>query len=427
MPIGYLVSLYPAPSHTFIRREVHAVRAQGVDIQTFSVRTPSDGERAAPEDARAFEGTFYLLPMPPARLVRSHVESALRDPLGYVRTLRLATKHRVPGVRAFAWSLAHFAESIVLARELERRGITHLHNHFANSGGTVGYLATRYLGIPWSLTLHGISETDYPAGNLLPEKLRAADFVACVSHFGRAQAMRHLEPEHWEKLRIVRCALDLSALPPRQRRSAGPTRVICVGRLSAEKGHVGLLQAFAQARARGARDTELVLVGDGPEKARIERAITELGLGSAVQLRGRLSETDTLREVAQADLLVLASFMEGLPVVLMEAMALSLPVIAPRVAGVPELVEENVHGLLFAPAAWDELAARLEQLLNDAALRERFGAAGRAKVEGEFEITRAVATLVEQYRQGGEPEAPKGELPVRESSSQGTPRTARSA
>ena len=401
MRIGYLVSLYPAPSHTFIRREITALRAQGISVETFSVRTPSEAERASAEDRSAFEESFYLLPMPPARFVRAHLETLLKNPAGYAKTFGAALKHRVPGVKALGFAVAHFAEAMVLASELERRGITHLHNHFANSGANVGFLASRYLGLPWSLTLHGISETDYPAGNLLGAKLEAADFAACVSHFGRAQALRTVDPRHWSKLFIVRCALDLRALPARERRAPGqPVRAICVGRLSPEKGHVGLLQAFAKARARGAADAELVLVGDGSERARIEQTIAELGLTTCVHLRGRLSEAETLREVAQSDVLVLASFMEGLPVVLMEAMALGLPVIAPRVAGVPELVEENVHGLLFSPAAWDELADRLSRMLTDAALREQLSRDGRAKIEREFEIAHAVAPLVERYRNG---------------------------
>jgi colanic acid/amylovoran biosynthesis glycosyltransferase len=397
MRIEYLVSLYPAPSHTFIRREVTALRARGLDIDTFSVRTPSEAERSGQEDRVAFENTFYLLPTAAARVLASHGKSLRRRPLAYLKTLRLAMTHRVPGVKALALACAHFAESMVLADELEQRGVTHLHNHFANSGANVGLFAANYLGLPWSVTLHGISETDYPAGVLLPEKLMAAAFVACVSHFGRAQAMRTIAPEHWAKLMIVRCALDLSRLPARVARPPdAPVRAICVGRLSPEKGHVGLLQAFAEARARGL-DAELVLVGDGPERERIEAAIREFGLSAHVRMLGRLAEADTLREIAQSDVLVLASFMEGLPVVLMEAMALGLPVIGPRVAGVPELVEESVHGFLFAPAAWDELAERLYTLLSDRALRERMGKAGRKKVEAEFEITRAVEPLVARF------------------------------
>jgi glycosyltransferase involved in cell wall biosynthesis len=151
---------------------------------------------------------------------------------------------------------------------------------------------------------------------------------------------------------------------------------------------------------RGASDSELVLVGDGPERERIEATIRELGLSGSVHLSGRLPESETLQEVAKSDVLVLASFMEGLPVVLMEAMALGLPVIGPRVAGVPELVHEQVHGLLFAPAAWDELADCIHRLLSDAAMRERLGGAGRAQVEREFEINHAVEPLLARYRQG---------------------------
>lgn len=414
MRIGYLTSLYPAPSHTFIRREVFAVRQHGVDVQTFSVRTPSAAERAAQADSDAYAETFYLLPMDPRRAARAHLQQAARDPVGYARSFGLALKHRVPGLKALGKSFAYFIEAMVLVDELQRRGVTHLHNHFANPAAIVGFLATRHLGLSWSLTLHGVSETDYPAGNLLGAKLEAADFVACVSHFGRAQALRLVAPEHWHKLFIARCALDLRALPERAARPkpGGSLRVICVARLSPEKGHVGLLQAFAQARSRGARDSELVLVGDGPERARVEQAISALGLSESVRLLGQKAEQDTLREVAGSDLLVLASFMEGLPVVLMEALALGLPVIAPRVAGVPELVEDNVQGLLFAPAAWDELAERLYRLLSDGALRERMAGAGRAKIEQEFEISRAVLPLVERFRNGDAPRVSRPATPA---------------
>src|SRR6195952_1763973 len=208
MRIGYLTSLYPASSHTFIRREVNAVREHGVDVTTFSVRMPSEEERASSADREAHAHTFYLLPMSPARAARAHVGQVLSSPLAYARTFGLALKHRVPGVKALGLALAHFIEAIVLVEELKKQGVTHVHNHFANPAATVGYLATRHLGLPWSLTLHGISETDYPAGNLLGAKLEAADFAACVSHFGRAQALRMIAPEHWDKLFIVRCALD---------------------------------------------------------------------------------------------------------------------------------------------------------------------------------------------------------------------------
>ncbi|HEX7479666.1 MAG TPA: glycosyltransferase family 4 protein [Polyangiales bacterium] len=401
MRIAYLVSQYPAPSHTFIRREVAALRARGAPIETYSVRRPSEPERSAALDRSAYEQTYYLLPPRVAAALFAHAAALLGHPLAYLGTLRLSLRHRVPGLSALIWSVFHFAEAIVLASELRRRGVTHLHNHFANAGATVGLLAAHFLQLPWSLTLHGTAETDYPAGLLLGAKLEAAQFAVCVSHFGRAQAMRVTAPEHWHKLFICRCALDLSQLPERVARTdQARARIVCVGRLSPEKGHLGLLEAFASARAQGV-DAQLVLIGDGPERARIETRLSELGLREHVQLRGQLDEQTTLAEVASSDVLVLASFLEGLPVVLMEAMALGLAVIGPRVAGVPELVHDGESGLLFAAGDWNELAEQLKRVLADPELRARLGRAGRAKVEAEFEIGRAIEPLLAHFNVQG--------------------------
>src|SRR2546430_5439197 len=186
--VGYLVSQYPAPSHTFIRREVEALRRRGLPVDTFSVRRPAPGVRFGRADQEELARTYYVLPARIWPLVLAHLW-ALQRPGPYFATLREAFRHRVPGVRALLWAIFYFVESIGLARELDRRGIEHLHNHFANAAAIVGMLACRYLGIGWSVTLHGISEFDYPAGLLLGRKLARARFAACVSSFGMAQAM----------------------------------------------------------------------------------------------------------------------------------------------------------------------------------------------------------------------------------------------
>lgn len=396
--LAYLVSQYPATSHTFIRREIQALRDAGVSVDTFSIRPPGEAERQAPVDRREFERTHYVLPPKVGRLLRAHVGALRKRPGAYLRTLREATRHRVPGAKAAVWSLFHFAEAIALADELDARGVDHLHNHFANSGANVGFLATRFLGIDWSLTLHGISEFDYPAGPLLPEKIVHAAFVACVTHFGRAQAMRMVDPEHWSKLFVARCGLDLGDLergatsapvPPKRR----ALRLVSVGRLSPEKGLAGLLGAFAAVEA----DVELRIIGDGPERDALEAEVMALGLGERVTFVGRLPSAGVIAELLYADAFAMASFMEGLPVVLMEALAMGVPVIAPRVAGIPELVEDDVSGLLFAPGHWRELTARLERLLGDGALRQRLAAEGKRRVEAEFDIHRAVRPLLERF------------------------------
>ena len=248
MRILYLTSQYPAPSHTFIRREVRSLRRQGLNIQTASIRRPGTHELLGHGDTEEANLTFYVLPPKPVAIVKALVWALKDHPGATWRTLKLAFTHRVPGLRAMLWAVFYFVEAIYLAQHARGAEIAHVHNHFANPAATVGLLVTRFLGLSWSLTLHGISEFDYPAGVLLPEKLKAADFVACVSHFGKAQAMRMCPPHHWHKFQIVRCGIDpqvLKAPAPQndsdQKSDQKPDspRIVSVGRLSPEKGFLG--------------------------------------------------------------------------------------------------------------------------------------------------------------------------------------------
>jgi glycosyltransferase involved in cell wall biosynthesis len=390
--LAYLVSQYPATSHTFISREIAAMRALGVQLDTFSIRPPAAAELRDEVLKQQAERTFTVLQQPLAAFVAGQFTVLATHPGGYFKTLKLALGHRPPGLRGFAMTFVYFAEALVLARELRQRGITRLHNHFANSGAIVGYLASRLLELPWSFTMHGISETDYPAGLLLGRKIEAAEFVACVSWFGRAQAMRLVAPDQWDKLKVVRCGLDLSKLPPRAEDRSG-VRLICVGRLSAEKGQAGLLEAFAAALG-DCPGLSMLFVGDGPERTRLEARAAELGLGDRVEFAGRCGEDETLRRIAGADVLVLSSFMEGLPIVLMEAMAVGTAVIASRVAGIPELVRDGESGLLFTPSNWPELATCIRRLAGDAGLRQALASNARAVVEQEFAIERSARQLL---------------------------------
>lgn len=398
--LAYLTSRYPCTSHTFIAREVSSLRDLGVVVETFSIRSPFAAELSDEALRAEADRTFTVLVQKPSTFLAAHLSTITRRPVAYLRTLALAIRHRPPGLRGFGLSLAHFAEAVLLAAELRRRRSSRLHNHFANSAATVGYLATRLLQLPWSFTVHGISETDYPAGLLLGRKIEAASFVACVSYFGRAQAMRLVAPEHWRKLRVVRCGLPLDALPRRSRKRSRK-RIVSVGRLSAEKGQAGLLWAFAQL-AHDHADTELLIVGDGPLAGELRSYAEKLCLGERIRFTGRLSETDTLIEIANADLLVLASLMEGLPIVLMEAMALGTAVIASHVAGIPELIEDGTSGLLFTPSDWTELQTCMRRLLNDDDLRERLAEAGRDVVAANFDVRESAEQLRELFASWGE-------------------------
>jgi len=398
MIVGYLTSEYPSVSHTFIRREGAALRRRGVELKTFSIRRPKGDDWMGSEDLAEKRATFYVLPAPVLALAKAHVQALFRHPGRYLTTLVRAVRHRPPGLRAGVYSLIYFAEAILLAAELHRQGITHLHNHFANPAAIVGLLASRYLGLTWSLTLHGISEFDYPAGLLLKDKIEAARFVACVSHFVRAQAQRLVDPRHWPKLLINRCGLDPRVLPAGKPRAPDHRlRVLAVGRLSPEKAFPGLIEAFAKVRKSG-MDSQLDIIGDGPEREHLLAAIQAHQLEADCRLLGRQSEAAVLEHMRATDVLAMSSLMEGLPVVLMEALAMEVPVVAPCVAGIPELVQNSRTGLLYNPGNWPELGDCLLRLLGDAELRRRLGSQGRQRFLEEFDIERAIEPILGALR-----------------------------
>ncbi len=396
MNIAYLISEYPAVSHTFIRREVQELRRRGFEVQCFSIRRPKHSGSFSEVDCKEVESTWYLLPASPIQLGRVHLRALFQDPKRYARTFVEALRHRVPGGRALLWSLFHFVEAILLAEELERRGVTRLHNHFSNAAANVGYLASRYLDLPWSMTLHGSADFDGEGRQLLAAKVDAADFVACISYYGRSQTLRWVAPENWGKILVYRCGIDLSKYQKNVNHENADCQLLTVGRLSAEKGHLGLVEALARVRASGVA-FKLTIIGEGPERSRIEAAVQRLGLKDLVSLPGAANESEVAEAISRADVFVLSSFMEGLPVVLIEALASGVPVIAPNVAGIPELVQDSVQGLLFQPSDWEGLSAALLKLISDKELRESLSRAGLQSIQGRFEIQDAVAPLAERF------------------------------
>jgi len=394
--LAYLTSQYPASSHTFIMREILALRRRGLDVHSFSVRPPSIAELGDSHLATEAAMTWTILAQPHGKIAADHIKAFLGRPVAYLRLLLLASRHRAPGLKSLFLALAHFGEAVVLARELKRRGIRRLHNHFANSAATVGFLACEFQAIPWSFTMHGISETDYPSCTTLAKKIASADRIICASKFMRAQAMRVCDPMHWGKMRVIHCGipvLEIAQLPDRQKRGKN---LICVARLSPEKGLPGLLEVFAAVLGLHPK-CRLRLVGDGPDLQSLKDQAKRLGIEDNVEFLGRRSERDTLALIRKSDILVLASFMEGLPVVLMEAMAAGTPVVASQVAGIPELVSDGISGLLFAASDWEALRVCLLRLLDDTELGDRLAENASQKVTQEFDIEKSADELARLY------------------------------
>lgn len=393
MTLAYLTSEYPAVSHTFILREIAALRAEGREVVTFSLRRTGPEHRKGAAEAEEARRTIYLLEqaLNPLKALAAQGR-ALRRPGRWLSMMRLAFRTAAPGLRAAIRQVAYVLEAGILARELETRGITHLHNHFANASCTVAMLASELTGIPYSFTLHGPSTFFEPHRLALGEKIARARFVACISHFARSQGMIFAGPAHWERMHIVHCGVTPADYAPAPDRGEAGPEIVFVGRLAAVKGVFVLLEAVAHL-SETHPEARVTLIGDGPERARIEARVAELGLSDRVTFTGYLTQPEVAERLAGASIFALPSFAEGVPVVLMEAMAAELPVVATRIAGIGELVTEGEAGLLVAPGDPDSFAAALETLLADPEQRAAFGRTGRAAVVAGYDIAAEAAWL----------------------------------
>ena len=391
-PVAYLTGEYPRATDTFIQREVAALRAHGVSVETCSIRRTGPEHLVGPEQRDEAARTFHVLEAArnPLRLIRAHLAGFLRAPRRYLAAAGLAIRTAPPGVRGGLWQAFYFAEAGLLAAHLRAIGARHLHNHIAEAAGSVAMLAAQMAGIPFSFTLHGPGIFMAPGYWRLDEKISRAAFVACISNYARAQAMLLSPPAAWDKLKIVHCGVD----PARYRPPAHPPgkHLLFVGRLASVKGLPVLFEALAGLRARHP-ELRLTLVGDGPERAALEALSNNLGLSDVNHFLGYKSQGEVAELLCQADVFVLPSFAEGVPVVLMEAMAARLPVVATAVGGVGELVQDGESGLIVPPGDVDALAHALEALLNDPARRAEMGQAGAAKVARDFDSHTQAARL----------------------------------
>jgi glycosyltransferase involved in cell wall biosynthesis len=409
-PVAYLTGEYPRATDTFIQREVAALRAQGIVVLTCSIRPTDPAHHVGPEQKAEHAATFHVLTAArsPARLLKAHGAQLLRAPGRWLNALTLALRAGAPGLRGLLYQLFYFAEAGVLADHLCRSGATWLHNHFGNSSCSVAMLASAMSGVPYSYTLHGPMELFEPMRWRIDLKIARARFVACISHFARSQGMLFSDPANWGKLRVVHCGVD-PALYDRPRPAAGK-RLLFVGRIDKIKGLGVLLEAFDALRARHP-DATLTLVGDGPDRAALTAEAAARGLAEAVRFTGYLSQDGVAEALSQADLFVLPSFAEGVPVVLMEALAGRTAVVATQVAGVAELVEDGVSGRLVPPGDPAALETALEALLADPATRAAMGEAGRARVIAEFDATREAGWLGRLMRGYAAGAAPSGLRP----------------
>lgn len=397
MRIAYLINQYPKVSHSFIRREIEALERSGLQVTRFALRG-WDAELVDPGDLAEQGRTQYLLKDGAAGLLTAMARQLLRHPLHFVRTLALAWRLSGRSDRPMPVWLAYFAEACKLALALRDADIAHLHAHFGTNSATVAMLASSLGACSYSFTVHGPEEFDKPEFIHLGEKIRRARFVVAISSYGRSQLYRWVPQQEWQKVQVVRCGLEKAFHDVPDAAVPDVPQFVCVGRLCEQKGQLLLIEALALLRAKG-RECRLVLAGDGEMRATIEALVAAHDLQRHVQITGWIS-SDRVRELMLGSrAMVLPSFAEGLPVVLMEALALRRPVITTSVAGIPELVRDGVNGWLVVPGSVHALATAMEAALDTPPAQLRaMGLRGREAALKAHDIDTEAGTLAALFR-----------------------------
>ena len=401
LKIAYLINQYPKVSHSFIRREILALEACGLTILRFAVRSCAD-ELVDEADQQELKKTRFLLEGGAIALLQGLLTVMLRRPSRFLQATGLTLKIGWRSEQGVLKHLAYLAEACVLLNWLSEADATHVHAHFGTNPATVAMLCRVLGGPPFSFTVHGPEEFDKVAAIALPQKIEQAAFVIAISSFGRSQLYRWTRLEQWSKIRVVHCGVDANFLAIAPTPIPNQPRFVCVGRLSEQKGQLLLLEAAKRLADEGL-SFELVLVGDGELRSPIEALIARHQLQDQIKITGWASTTDVREHLLNAKVMVLPSFAEGLPVVLMEALALGRPVISTYIAGIPELVENNTCGWLITPGSIEALVIAMRSaLLTPQDQLEHMGQAGLERVALNHNIDLEAGKLAVLFRMSNE-------------------------
>jgi len=395
--LAYFINQYPKVSHSFIRREILALERQGATVVRMALRGWDDPVVDVEDQAEQGK-THYVLRGGVRGLLGAVLGQLLRNPVRLSRAWLLAGRMARMSERPLPYHWIYLAEACKVLAFLRGTGVEHVHAHFGTNSAEVVMLAHALGGPGFSFTVHGPEEFDKPQGLHLREKIERARFVVAISSFGRSQLYRWVGHAHWPKVNVVHCGLEESFHAQAVTPVPDMPRLVCVGRLCEQKGQLLLLQALREVRAQGVA-CELVLAGDGEMRPEIERYIEDNGLQQAVRITGWISSAQVREELQSARAMVLPSFAEGLPVVIMEALALGRPVLSTVIAGIPELVRHGEHGWLVPAGDKDALVAAMCEVLAMPALQlSAMGLAGRERVLARHHADTEAAKLVSLFQ-----------------------------
>ncbi len=405
MRIAYLINRYPAASHSFIRREIAAVESAGIDVSRFSVRAPDPSQLPDQRDQAELRKTLVLLKAGAAHLLLGSLVAMLSRPVKTWKGLCIAFARCDWRPGEMIRRAAYFAEAAYLAKELELRKVQHIHAHFGTNPAAVARIAGALSGLPYSFTVHGPDEFDAPQKLDLAGKVRDAKFCVAISSFGQSQLMRWSAFNDWRKIKVVRCGVDEGFVDIAKPTAVPESPTLCaVARLSGQKGIPLLLTAAAELKRRG-RLFQLSLVGDGEMRHEVEELVALHHLRDEVVLVGWADSAGVIDHIQASRAMVLPSFAEGLPVVIMEALALGRPVVASSIAGIPELVDASC-GWLVPAGSLPDLVEAMEQALDASPEHlARMGRIGRERVRKLHDSRLNGRHLADLFRMENVPDA----------------------
>lgn len=392
MNIAYILNSYPQPSHSFIRREIRALEAQGHTVTRLAMRA-GDAPLVDAQDLEEAVATQYVLRAGPLALLRATFHNAIASPNGFFGALKLAMRC---GRRSEAGVIKHMiylAEAAYAAQVCTAAEVTHTHAHFGTNATAVAMLCHALGGPQYSFTVHGPEEYDAPRALSLGEKIAHSKFTVAITSYGRSQLSRWADPEHWDKIKVVHCGIEPTHFPMPLPLPKGGARFVSIGRFVEQKGQLLALDALATV-IKTQNDAHLTLIGDGEMRPQIEARIAALGLENHITLTGWLDEAQILTELQNAHALLMPSFAEGLPMVIMEAMAAGRLVIATYIAGIPELVHAGKTGWLVPAGDADALAdAMIDMAQTKRETRDLMAQASRVRVLDRHDVTVEAAKL----------------------------------
>lgn len=385
--LGIVTNAFPLITETFVYGEIAGLARLGLPLAVYSVRRPP--EDGVSEEVRALaKGTRYLWPPRWLRLLSAHARWLALHPWRYLSTALFLLSGRHGRLRERLHTLVHFAAGVQVASEVRRDGVGHLHAHFAAHAASIALAASRLAGIPFSFTAHAYDIWQRPL--LLPEKLAECRFAVTCTRKGREELLAAARGANPEKVHVVYHGVNLERFSPGPKRPPeGEFTLLSVSQLHRAKGQHLVLEALAVLAQEGYR-FRFRVVGDGPARRELEEQARALNLADRVEFAGRVFHERLAAHYQEADCFVLPCYRHGryqdnLPNVLLEAMACALPVVSTRLAGIPELVEEGVSGLLIEQRDVEGLKAALRRLMDDRELAVRMGRAGRRRVERLFD------------------------------------------